>query len=147
MHRKLQAQGNPGQRVVAIQHHVIRIELRHGVQPVARNVLAASLRQGAALEAHAFFDFGGKARAGLEEQSFFVKVAERVLGLEVQCKLGAGGMALQGLLDARQQIVAADQKLYRVVEHVEDVAQGVLQCPSERDHALGGDFHRRIVVV
>jgi hypothetical protein len=56
-------------------------------------------------------------------------------------------MALQGLFDARKQIVAADQKLYRVVEHVEDVAQGVFQSPGERDHALGGDFHRRIVVV
>jgi len=147
MHRELQAQGDSRQRVVAVQHHVIRIELRHGIESVARNVLAASLRQGAALVAHTFFDCGGKARAGFEKQSFFVEVAECVLGLEVQRKLGAGCMALQGLFDARKQIVAADQKLYRVVEHVEDVAQGVFQSPGERDHALGGDFHRRIVVV
>lgn len=115
MHRDLQAQGDPRQRVVAVQHHVIRVELCHGVESVAWNVLAAGLRQGPTLEAHAFFDFGGKIGAWFEKQSFFVKVAERVLGFEVQRKLGAGCMALQGLFDARQQVVAADQKFYRVV--------------------------------
>lgn len=49
--------------------------------------------------------------------------------------------ALQGLLDALEQVVAADQELHGLIEHVQFLAQGVLEGPGQSDHALFCDFH------
>jgi len=76
-----------------------------------------------------------------------IEVAEGVFGLQVECQRGPGAVALQGFLDAGQQIVAPHQKLHRVIENVQFFAQGVFQRPGQCDHTLLGNFHRRIVAV
>ena len=53
----------------------------------------------------------------------------------------------QGFLDAGEKVIAPHQKLHRFVQDVELLAQGVFQRPGQGDHALFGNFHRRIVAV
>ena len=147
VHLELQAQGDAGQRVVAVEHHVLGIDLGHGVQRVARRLGVDAFGQGRALEGHALLDVVGEQMARLQEQQLVLVVAKGVLGLQVQRQRGAHAMALQGLLDARQQVVATHQKLHRIVEHVQLLTQRVLQDPGQGDHTLFGYFHRTIVAV
>ena len=98
-----------------------------------------------ALEGHAFFQFRREQRARLQEDQLVVVVAEGFLGLQVQVDPVAGLVALQGLLDLRQQVVAAHQELHRLVKFVQHFAQRIFQRPGQRDHALLCDFHMTIV--
>ena len=72
---------------------------------------------------------------------------EGAVGFEVQRQAGTRAVALQGLFDAGQKIVAANQKLHGLIEHVQFFAQRVLERPGQCDHTLLGNFHRRIVAV
>ena len=138
---ELQAQGNAGQRVIAIEHHVLGIELGHGVQRVLGRIGVAAGGQGRALDGHAFLQFGRKQTARLQEHQLLVVVAKGLFGLELQGDGGAHAVPLQGILDLLEQVVPADEKLHRLVEHVQFLAQGVGERPGQSDHALLIDVH------
>ena len=143
----MQAQRDARQRVVAVEHDVVGVDLGHGVQGGAGGIRVAAFGQRHAVKGHTFFDLGGEKGAGFQKQQLVVEVTESVLGFQVQRQLGARAMALQGLFDAGQEIITAHQKLHGLVEHVQLFAQGVFQGPGQCDHTLLGNFHRRIVAV
>src|SRR6185312_7982512 len=101
----------------------------------------------AALERHAFFQLLGVQAARLQKDQLVVEVAKGIFGFQVQIQPGAWLVALQRFFDFVQQVAAADQKLHRLIEHVQFFAQRVLERPGQRDHALLSNFHRRIVAV
>lgn len=142
---QVQAQGNAGQWVVAVDHHVLGVDLGDGEQRIGRCVGHAAGGQRTGLQQHAFLDARGQGRACQPMHAGFVVVAERVLGLQVQVQAGAGCVALQGRFDGGQQVMAADQEFDRFGQFIQGLAQAVLQHPGERHHALRGNFHRRIV--
>ena len=100
------------QRVVAVEHHVLGIDFGDRVEHVARRVGVGAGRQ--ALEGHAFLQFGREQAARLQEHQLLVVVAEGFLRLQVQVDPVAGLVALQGLLDPGQQVVAAHQEFHRL---------------------------------
>jgi len=126
---------------------MLGVDFGHRVQHVAWRVGVHAFGQGCAIEGHAFLDFLREQRARLQEQQLVVEVAKGILGLQVQCHRGTGAVPLQRLLDTGQQVIAPHQELHRLVEHVEFLAQGVLEDPGQSDHTLFGNFHRRIVAV
>jgi len=133
--------------VVAVEHDVVGVDLGHGVQGGAGGIGVAAFGQRHPVKGHAFFDFGGEEGAGFQKQQLVIEVAEGILGFKVQCQLGAGAVALQGLFDTGQEIITAHQKLHGLVEHIQLFAQSVFQGPGQCDHTLLGNFHRRIVAV
>ena len=48
-------------------------------------------------------------------------------------------------IDGGPHFAAAHQEFHRFVQFVQHFAKGVLERPGQSDHALGCDFHRRIV--
>ena len=147
LYGQLQAQRNPRQRVIAVQDHMLRIDLRDRVEPRAGGIGIAALGQRGAVKRHSLFDLCRKKIAWLQEQQLVVEVTKRIFGLQMQRQRGTGAVALQGFFDAGQKVVAAHQKLYGIVEHIQFFAKGVFQCPGQCDHTLLGNFHRRIVAV
>ena len=137
---QMQTNGNAGQRVIAVQHHMLGIDLGDGVEQIGRHGVGA-LGHGAGLEGHAFLYLFGEQLALFQKDQVFVVVAESLFRLQVQVQFIADHMALQGFLDALEQVVAADEELNRLVQHVQLFAQGVFQCPGQSDHALLGNFH------
>ena len=118
VHLQLQAQRHAGQRMVAVQHHVRRVDLGHDVEHVGRHVgRDAAARQ--ALEVHAGFQLLGEQLARLEAHQFAAVVAEGVLGLQVQVHLVAGLVAGQRFLHLGQQVVAAEEELDRLGQFVD----------------------------
>ena len=69
------------ERMIAIQHEVIRIDFAHRVQDVLRHVGVHALRQRRAVECHALFRAFGEERSGFEEEQLVIEVAESLLGL------------------------------------------------------------------
>ena len=56
-------------------------------------------------------------------------------------------MTLQRFFDAGEQIIAADEKFDRLIQHVQLIAERVFEFPGKCDNTLLSDFHRRIVAV
>lgn len=142
---QVQPQRDAGQRMVAVEHQVVGIDLRHRVEHVLGHVGIDAGGQGCAVEGHAFFHFLREQRTRLQEQQVLVEVAESLFRLQVQLHARAGAMALQGGLDGVEEVVAAHQEFDGLGQHVQGFAKGVLQGPGQGDHALGGDFHMRIL--
>jgi hypothetical protein len=65
-----------------------------------------------------------------------------VLGFDLQLRVVAGGLAVEGLLDLGQQVVAAEEEFGGLGEFVDRRVLGVRELPGERDDARGGDVHR-----
>ena len=131
--------------MVAVEHHMLRVDLAHRVQNILGRVGAAALRQGVAFKGHAGFDFGCKQRARLQEDQLVVEVAKSLLRLQMQVDACPLLVPLQRLLYLVEQVIAADQELDRLFQHVEFFAQRVFQGPGQGDYALRCDFHTRIV--
>ncbi|MBK7120182.1 MAG: hypothetical protein IPH64_14995 [Comamonadaceae bacterium] len=89
-----QADRNARQRVVAVQHDVLGVNLGDGVQRVSRRVGVRALGQRAAFDRHAFLDFRREQLARLQKQQLVIEVAEGFLGLDVQIQPGTGAVAL-----------------------------------------------------
>ena len=87
-----QAQGQPGQGVVAIQHHVLRVHLRHGIDRFGRHVRRGRSRR-RAVELHAHLhaladDFFGFLRSGTSHRGrFAVDLSRwpRILAIDAAC--------------------------------------------------------------
>ncbi len=94
MHLQRQAQRHAGQRVVAIEHHMLGVNLRHGVERIARCLGIDPCRQGAALEGQALLQLRREQRARLQEQQLLVIVAKCLFRLQVQRQLRSRLMAL-----------------------------------------------------
>lgn len=100
LYGQLQAQRNPRQRVIAIQDHMLRIDLRDRVEPRTGGIGIAALGQRGAVKRHSLFDLCRKKIAWLQEQQLVVEVTKRIFGLQVQCQRGTGAVALKSLFDA-----------------------------------------------
>ena len=140
-HPQRQSQRDAGQGVVGVKHHMFGVDLGDGVERALRTFARGA--DGQLLEGHAFFQVFGEEGTRLQEDELLVVVAKGFLGLEVQVEAVAFFMALKGFLDLGQQVVAADQKLDRLVQGVQGLTQGVLEDPGQGDDALLRDFHRR----
>ena len=144
---QVQSDRDARQRVVAVEHHMLGVNLCHGVEHVARGIWVGALGQGGALDGHAFFQVFRKEATGFQKEQLVIEVAKGVFGLDLQIDLGAFGVALQGLFDFGQQVFASDQKVYGFVQGVERFTQCVFERPGQSDHASVIDFHRTIVAV
>jgi len=130
--------------VVAVEHHVLGVDLGDGVDRAGRH--AGRFRAGRrAVELHAHLHALGQVGAGLEEHQRRVVVAEGMLGLEVQHGVEAGVLVGQRFLDLLEQILAAVEEFQRLGELVDQVALSVLEAPGQRDDAGGGDEHRGMI--
>ena len=96
---------------------------------------------GQAFELHADVHAVGEELAILEADELGAVLAERVLGFDLQLHVVAGGLAVQGLFDLGQQVVAAEEEFRGLGELVDRRVLGVRQLPGERDDARGGDVH------
>ena len=139
-HRQGQAQGQARQRVVAVQHHMLGIDLGHGVQGVLGHALGGGAF-GQPIELHAGLDRVREDVACFEEHELRHIVAKSVFWLQVQVTFVAGFLVDQGFLDLGQQVVSADEKFDGVGQFVDQLALGILQTPHQADHAGWVDEH------
>ena len=138
-------QCNSGEGMVPVQHDMLGIEFRDGVDRRFRNVRVHTVRQGCAIECHAFLDAFGEQPARLQKHQLIVEVAKGFFRFDVQLQRRTGFVALQRFFDGVEEVIAAHQKFHRFVQHVEHFAQRVFQGPGQADHALFRDFHTRIL--
>jgi hypothetical protein len=146
-HPHAQANRNTRQGVVAVQHHMLGVNIGHGEQRIFGRGRVAACGQGAAFQRQAHLQFGGEQRAGLQKQELVVEVAKGFLGFDLDLQFVADTVALQCCFDGGQQVFAAEQKLHRLVQNVQFFPQSVLKDPGQSDHAVVIDFHRTIVAV
>ena len=144
MNLHLQAQGHACQWVVAVQHHMLGVDLGDRVDQLGRHVLGAS-PFGQAVELHAFLDVFRKHIALLKAHQAWLIVAETVFRLEMKVALEAGCLAGQGFFQFAQQVVAAVEELDRVGQLIERGALCVGQCPGEADDAGFSDQHQGMI--
>ena len=104
---------------------MLRINLGNGVEQLWRCIRAGVGGQAQAIKSHAFFQGIRKGAAGREEHPLLVIVAKGIFRLQVQLQGIAHSVALQGLVDAGEQIIAAHQKLHRRLQHIQHLAQSV----------------------
>ena len=140
----MDAQADAGQRMVAVEHHVLRIDLGDGVDAV-RGHVGRRGAFGQALELHADVDVLGEDLARLEAHEIAVVIAEGIFRLERDADFVTGGLVDQRFLDLREQVLAAVEELHRRVQDLDGLALGVLQSPGQGDDAGGSDLHRAIL--
>jgi len=133
-HLQRQAQGQAGQRVVAVQHHVLVVHLGDGVDGFTRKVRRGGAF-GRAIELHARAHALGEQFAGLEEHQVGVVLAKRVFRLQVQLGFEAGGLPHQGFFHLGQQVFAAHQKFHGRFKFVDELSLCVFQSPGQAHHA------------
>ena len=88
--------------MVAVQHHMLGVQVGDCVNKVARGVRAGAFGQGLTVKGHAFFQLSRKQLARLQKDEILVIVAKGLLWLQVQINLGAKLMALQGFFNFGQ---------------------------------------------
>ena len=143
-HREIEPQRDAGERMVAVEHDVLGIDLGHGIDRVGRKIRRDRTGR-RAVELHADPDGFGQRLARFEEDQLRVEFPERVLRLEVQDRREARLFTGQCFLDLFEQIVAAVKKLYRIGQLVDRLALGVLQFPGQADDAGRTDSHRIMI--
>ena len=77
----------------------------------------------------------GKQLAFLEEHQLGVVFAEGMLRLQVELRFEAVFLSFERFFDLGKQVIAAIKKLHRLGQFVNDVAEGVFECPGEADDA------------
>ena len=80
-HLEVNANGNARERMVAIEHHMLGVQVRYGVEQIARRIGIASRWQRMPLEGMAFFEFGGKECTLFQKHTLLVKIAKGIFGL------------------------------------------------------------------
>ena len=144
-HDERQAQGDAGERMIAVEDNVIGVDLGHGVDRVLRQ--AGGDRAGRRpLELHAGLDDAfGEDFARLEEDELRVVLAEGVLGLEMKRRLETCLPSRERFLDLGEEVVAAEEEFDRLAQLVDLGALCIGQTPGEADDAGRGDFHQLII--
>jgi hypothetical protein len=113
----IEDQGRTGQRVVAVDHHLVALDLGDGVDHLVVAVI------GGALELHADLDALRKQRQALDPHQLGVVLAEGLLGQQLDLQPVADRLALQRLFEAgKDPVVAAMEVDQRVVAVVDEVA-------------------------
>src|SRR6187200_1668718 len=126
-----EAQRHAGQRMVAIDDHLVVSNIGHGID----ERLAGFARL--AFKAHADFDLGRKFRARLDLHELLVIFAERVARLQIDVAGFAGGLAVQSLLNTRKNpVVAAVQILDRRLGFLDQLSLGIQQFVIKRYHRV-----------
>ena len=141
MHLQMQPQGDARQGMIAVEHHVIGVNVGDGVQILLGGLGRAVAGQGRAFQALTFFDLCWKERARFQKHQLFVVVTKSVFRLQVQIQCGADRLPQEGVLDFGEQISATDKKFNAFMELVQGRAQGVFECPGQFDHARYSDVH------
>ncbi len=70
-----------------------------------------------------------------------VVLAKTLFGLDLQVDRVAWAATLQRIFDDLEQVIATNQKLHRIVQHIQFFAQGVGECPAQGGYALFSNFH------
>lgn len=144
-HAQAEPQGYSCQRMVAVQHDVLRVDFGDGVEHVLPRIRIHAFGKRVPLYRHAFLEFGREKLARLQENQLVVVVAKGLFRFQVQVDLRARFMTLKRLLDFREEVGAANEKFHRRLQHVQNFAKCVLERPGQAHDALLSDFHRRIV--
>src|SRR5450631_93862 len=125
--------------MVAVDHHGFGGDIRYRVDE--RFVLAIA---GHALEAHPHLDHLGESLARLDAEEVRLVLAEGVQGLERDRHLVADVLALELLLDLREDPAEAAVEVFELRALVlEGLAVAVLQLVVERDHRAAVNWHAR----
>ena len=122
--------------MVAVEHDVVRVDFTDGIECILGRVGVAARGQRCAFKCHARLNVFGEKGARLKKEQLVIEITKRLLRLQVQLKFGPFFVALQRIFDGFEQVVPTDQKFDGVVEHVKFFAQGVLERPGQRNHAL-----------
>mmetsp|Transcript_12761 Transcript_12761/g.20007 ORF Transcript_12761/g.20007 Transcript_12761/m.20007 type:complete len:215 (+) Transcript_12761:256-900(+) len=136
---QVHAQADAGQRVVAVEHDMLGVDLGDGVDRV-RHAFGDSTF-GQAFKLHARLDVAGEQRAGLEADEIGVVVAKGLVGLQCEGGLEADLLALQRRFDLGEQVIAAEQKLHRLGQLVDELALGIFESPAQGDDTGAGRLH------
>ena len=103
----VQANRNSGQRMVAIQHHMLRVNIGHREQRVERHIGVAALGERRPLDLGTDFQLRREQAARLQELQLVVKVAKGLVGLYLNLQCVACTVTVQDGLNRRQQIATA----------------------------------------
>jgi hypothetical protein len=136
-HRAAEFQTDAGERMVAVEHHLVLGDVGDRVDRVV------VLVPGNALEAHAHLELVGEPAAPLHTQQRLVVVAEGLLGLQPDSDARSRRLALERALERRQDLaIAAVQIVDRPFGALDQVALEVRQVEVDRDHPVAADVHQ-----
>ena len=132
-------QGHAGQRMVAVDDHLVVRDVGDGVD---QQLLGAI---GLPLELHANRDVAGKFAAWLDMHQLGVVLAERVVRREPDAADVAHALAVERVLDQKEDtLVTAVQIFDRRVRPFDQIAIDVKQLIMQRHHPVPGYLHLAI---
>ena len=139
MNGQVQIEPDARQRMVAVEHHMLRIDVGDDIQGLLRHVAAAASGQAMSIKNHALFQFLRKAAARLDKYLVLVVVAKCLFRLQMQVQGISAGMLQQGVHNALQQIFTTHKKFHGFFQRIEHFTLHVLEHPGQGDDAAGCD--------
>jgi hypothetical protein len=118
--------------MIAVEHHL------------PRGHVGDRVKTGTLLDLHADRDALAVALGGLDAHQLRVVLAERLLGLELQLDRVAGGLALERLLERREQPAVAAVQVGEVGRGLELGALRILQRDAQRNDGIPRYERRRL---
>lgn len=137
---EVHAQADAGQRVVAVQHHMLGVDLGHGVDGIKRHAFGLGAFW-QAFHLHANVDTIGEEAARLEADQVGVVVTEGFVGVEREAGLEANLLAFQSCFDLGKQIIPAVQEFHGLGQFVDQLTLGVFESPAQGDNTGAGHLH------
>jgi len=141
---QVHAQTQAGERVVAVEHNVLGVDLGDGVDGLGHVFGDGAVGQ--TFELHAGLDALGEEAARLEADEFGVIVTEGIFGLKRHGGLEAGLLAVERLFDFREQVVTAEEEFERLVQFVDCLALGIIETPGQQNDTGSSDSHRARII-